>query len=202
VATRALGAGRVVAFAGGPALEVGPAREALRAALAELLSRLAAQADRGLVGDEEGDRVAVRAPERLGGLTLYGSTSPQTSTLVEVSPGTYAGPRPPGVPGDEPLLLAGPGFPRRPVRMPSRPSIEHRAVGPDAAQLDALAIAGGGARVPLGAEPPVAMERERLALAPWILLACLVLFLFERASERPHRSSERPDLFSSPLDPA
>jgi len=202
VATRSLGAGRVVAFAGGPALEVGPAREGLRAALAELLSRLAAEADRGLAGDEEGDRVAVRAPEGLGALSLYGSTSPQASTLVEVSPGTYAGPRPPGVPGDEPLLVEGSGFSRRPVRMPARPAIEHRAVGVDAALLDALAVAGGGTRVPPGAEPPVAMDRARHELAPWILLACLVLFVLERAPRRPRRSSERPHSLSSPLDPA
>lgn len=186
-AVRPYGAGQVVAVAWGPALE--DDADAARRALVPFVVAWAARADRGLVADEVGGRLVVRATPGLGALVASRGEPASESTLVEVEPGVYAGPPPAAFAGDdEPVLVEAPAFPRRPLALPARPPVEHRGAGTDEAALRAWAEAGNGRRLAPGERPPTRRTEERWPLAPFLGLAAVVGFLVERALVAPRRS--------------
>jgi len=182
-AVRAYGAGQVVALAWGPALEA--EADAARRALVPFVTTWAARADRGLVADEVGGRLVVRATAGLGALIAsrgVGGEGGVDATLVEREPGVYAGPAPAAFDGDDATVyVAAPGLPRRPLALPARPPQEHRGAGVDEAALRAWAEAGNGRRLAPGERPPTRPTRERWPLAPFFGLASVVGFLVERA---------------------
>ena len=181
-ASRALGAGRVVALAWGPGFEAPEGVEAARAALAPLIARLARESDRGLSADGDDRRLLVRATAGRGTLAVRRGPDGLPSGLLETAPGLYAGPWPEERGGSDGAALFAETAPGawRPVRLPARPPSEHRASGIDAAALDALASAGGGRRLAPGERPLPTLVGTRTALAPFLLLGAIALLLLDR----------------------
>lgn len=185
-AVRRAGAGRVVAYAGGVALEAPAAQDAFGRALLPLLDVLARGADRGLAATRDGDRIAVEGPAGRASVTLLGPDDTR-ATLLETRRGLYEGRVPPGTPADAVLLVeAGGGTPRA-LRLPSHPPLEFRGAGLDLPTLRGIAEAGRG-RLLAHAEPtPRRRTTTRLDLSPYCFGMAALLFLLDRtrAARRP-----------------
>lgn len=181
-ARRVIGAGETLSLAWGPEWEADP--QGAGRALTPLVAALAAAADRGLAADVRGDELVLRVPGAAGAGRLVVEDGDGRSTLLEVERGLFRG-RVPG--GPEPGLVvrlpARPGRPAtlRPLRLPARPTAEHRGAGVDEAALRELARAGGGARLAAGASPPIPSRPVGEPLAPWLLVLALALFLVDRS---------------------
>ncbi|HVG93923.1 MAG TPA: VWA domain-containing protein, partial [Planctomycetota bacterium] len=186
-----LGAGRVVALAGGPAHEAAADREAHRRALRPWLDRLASAVDRGIAGEAADGRLTAQGPSGLGSLHAVSRDGSVSARLVETSPGRYEGALPGNALPDGDWSVQGAGLAPRPIRMPARPPLEHRGCGVDEAALRALAAAGGGRRLGPGERPAPLEVAVQRSLAPVLLLLALALFLVERAlAARAARASQ------------
>jgi len=187
-AERSVGAGRVAGLAWGPALEDPSRRERLFRLLGPWLAGLARSADRGLLAERTPGGLRVEWPEaaRSGSLRIVTEGEGASTSLVEVAPGTFEGPAPPGGEERAALLAVAPGGGgARPLRLPARPPREHAGAGADLGALEAIAQAGGGRRLAGGqALPEAARGGLGPSLAPWLLLLAVILFLWERARSR------------------
>lgn len=183
-AMRRVGAGRVVSFAGGPALEPADARGALIHSLKPLFARLARAADRGLGAEREGDRLRVENVAGLGSLPLFVGDEAVAAPLLETQNGVYEGLLPPGTPTDA-ILRAG--TPARALHLPFGPGLEHRGAGVDLSTLRAIADAGLG-RVLARDEPtPRRRGASRLDLSPYCFGMAVLLLLLDRILDRAPR---------------
>ncbi len=178
-----VGAGRVVSFAGGPALEKAADRSAMLVALQPLFARLARAADRGLAAEREGDRLRVEGIVGLGSLPLFVNDEAVPDPLIETTNGLYEGALPPGTPIGA-LLRAG--SPPRALRLPYAPQLEHRGAGVDASTLRAIAQAGGGRVLARGEPTPRRRGSTRVDLSPYCFAMAVLLLLFDRLVHRPH----------------
>ncbi|MGE0193573.1 MAG: HEAT repeat domain-containing protein [Planctomycetota bacterium] len=186
-ASRALGAGRVLALAWGP--EVEPAGRPRREALAALWPWIAEQAARASVGqtaDFEGDDLLLaRAPwTGAGRIDVFAAdAAPGGEPLValyEQRPGIFRGPAPSLVPSAG--LRARPAGRDVEVRLdlPALPPPESRGVGVDLARLEALATAGGGVRLPAATSYRARDVQPGPPLAPGLVALALLVLLVER----------------------
>jgi len=181
-ARRAVGAGETLALAWGPEWEDDPQAAGRR--LTPLVEALARSADRGVAADVEGDEVVVRLPGAKGRGRVGVEGAGPSGVLLEVAPGLFRGPVPGGaLPGLSVVLPAAPGAAARrvPLRLPALADPEHRGAGVDEDALVALAEAGGGSRLPAGSTPPPGDRPADTPLAPWLLLAAIMLLVVDRA---------------------
>lgn len=186
-AVRPIGAGEVAALAWGPEFEDGGQRVAAWLRLGPWIRTLASAADRGLSAQIDGETLVVRWPDAAGRGAITAATETGAADLIEVRPGLFRGPLPPGSGRGVRVRFAGSGGESRPLRMPSRPPAEHRGAGVDEAALRRIAAAGGGQRLDSGAAPPAPPHEPRIPLAPWLLLAACILLVVDRLWAKPDR---------------
>ena len=181
-AERTVGAGAVHALAWGPDSSMEPGETAR--VLVPMVSRLLAEADRGMTADllEDG-RAQMRVPEATGAGALSLVARDRVDAMLEVAPGLFRSEAP--APDEDGLRVrGGPGVAgglERVVRLPVRPPAEHRGTGPDRARLLGIAEAGGGRLLAEGEPVPAGAPTRGPSFAPWLLLAACILLVFDRA---------------------
>ena len=178
-----MGAGRVVAYAGGVALEVEASKAAFRSALLGLFATLARAADRGLAATRERDRIAVEGPAGHASLALLGPEDAR-SVLLETRRGLYEGLVPPGTPTDAVLLVRVEGELPRALRLPFAPPLEVRGAGLDVETLRAVASAGRGRVLAAAESTPRRRSTTHVDLSPYCFGMAAVLFLLDRVLAR------------------
>ncbi len=183
-ALRRVGAGEVAAMAWGPALEGRADRGPALARLLPWIASLASRSDRGLAAQIEGEALLVMWPAAADRGLISARTARGAADLLEIRPGLFRGPLPPGAETGVRVQWAGAAM-ERPVRMPSRPAPEQRGSGVDEAALRALAAAGGGRRLAAGEAPPPARQHPGVPLAPWLLLGACILLVVDRLWAKP-----------------
>jgi len=184
-AVRTVGAGEVAALAWGPACESRTARAPAFQRLEPWIEQLASRSDRGLAADVEDEVLVVSWPEASGQGAIAARSDRGAADLVEIRPGQFRGPLPPGAESGVRVHHDGPGGAERPLRLPDRPDPEHRGAGVDEVRLQAIAAAGGGRRLAPGDTPPPPADPSRLPLAPWLLLGACILLVVDRLWAKP-----------------
>jgi hypothetical protein len=183
-ALRPVGAGEVAALAWGPALEARAERGGALARLLPWIAALASRADRGLAAQLDGEALLVQWGAAAGRGRIGARTDLGAADLLEVRPGLFRGPLPPGA--ETGVRVGWTGSPaQRPLRMPSRPAPEQRGSGVDEEALRELAEAGGGRRLAAGEEAPARRREPGVPLAPWLLLAACILLVVDRLWAKP-----------------
>lgn len=182
-AVRRMGAGRVVAYAGGMALEADASRARFATSVRPLLATVARAADRGLAAARERDRLAVEGPVGRGSVALVGSEG-AGSVLLETGRGLYEGRVPPGTSDDAVLLVRLDGDAPRALRLPFTPPVEVRGAGLDVETLRAIAEAGGGRVLSHAQTTPRRRSTTHLDLSPYCLGMAALLFLADRVLAR------------------
>jgi hypothetical protein len=178
-----VGAGRVVAYAGGVSLEAESRQLAFRDTLLSFLDTLARGADRGLAATREGDRIVVEGPAGHASLALIGPDDAR-SVLLETRRGLYEGVVPPGTPSDAVLLVRAGGDAPRALRLPFAPPLEVRGAGLDVGTLRAIAEAGRGRPLSHAEATPRRRSATRIGLSPYCFGMAALLLLLDRVLAR------------------